>query len=214
MHQCAKKFIFLSAITFSIGCYASIDPSKLIKVTSQTNPACIEYYNFKNEMYCSTTALQARPVDPDIKNYEHQNIVFDERLWFAAWGQHTETMDTVEYIPAGDDINKWNELVTSQFMPDPGNTFTPKQFVDVIVQGIKNTGFTSDIHYLKETPTQITFEFQILSPANQIQDELQTVKRDTKGLYILHYVIKQADMGIKNRVKWIANFEKSNIKER
>ncbi len=211
MYKWSGRVFLFSVLTIPLLSYATINPANLIKVTPETDPSCVEYYTYKNAMYCSTKALQSEKVDPNIKNYEHQTIAFDDRPWFAAWGQHTPAIDTVEYVPAGDNINKWTELVTSQFMPDPENKYTPKQFVDLFMQSLKETGLSPEIHYWKETPNQILFEFQIHSPANQAQDELQIVTRGPKGLYILHYAVKKADMGKANRDKWIALLEKSHF---
>src|SRR5688500_18976173 len=93
----------------------AIDPSELIKVTDQTNPACVEYYNLQGDMYCSTRALSS-PVKVNLAD-EKQKIIFDNRPWQAVWSQKTPAITTIEYVPAGDDINNWKELITSQFIP-------------------------------------------------------------------------------------------------
>ena len=206
------RLVFLYIVFFPFVGFANIDPANLIKVTPETDPTCVEYYHYKNAMYCSTTAQNNERVDPNIRMNEHQTILFDERPWFAAWGQHTAAIDTVEYIPAGDHIEKWTELVTSQFVPDPENKISPKQFADTIIQGIKEAGFSPIIHTIQDTPDQFIFEFRLESPPNQAQDELQKITRGHNGLYILHYTIKKADMGQKNREKWVSILEKSSIK--
>jgi hypothetical protein len=191
--------------------HADIDPNQLVKVTPEIKQSCVEYYSYKNAMYCSTKALSAQPVDPNIKDYEHQKIVFDVRPWQAAWGKQTPEMDTVEYVPAGDNIEQWHELVTSQFMPDRQNQFTVQEFVAEFIKGIKESGFQPIVNYIKVTPTQIILEFRITSPNEQIQDELQIITKDDKGLYILHYTIKKSDMGEKNRDIWLNNLKNSRI---
>lgn len=193
--------------------YAEVNPADLIKLTPETNPSCVEYFNVldSTQMYCSTKML-VPPSDPNIKQNEHQNIVFDERQWVAASGQRLPMMDIVEYVPAGVDIAKWNELVTSQFMPDPENKFSPKLYVDYYFQTLKKTGFSSIVQIIKDTPNEIIFEFRIESPANQMQDELQKVVKGPGGLYMLRYTIKKADMGQENRAKWLGILGKSSIK--
>lgn len=192
--------------------FADIDPSKLIKVTPGNNPDCVEYYNYNNEMYCSTTALSPDSVDPNIIHKEKQKIVFDQRAWHPAWSDIKPTISTIEYIPAGDSINKWNELITSQFIPDLQSKVTLKNYVNLIIQGIKDSGFKPIVTFHEDTPEQIIFEYRITDPANVAQDEIQKMTMGKDGIYILHYVIKKADMGHDNRTKWLANLKKSSIK--
>src|SRR6188508_1582931 len=80
---------------------AAIDPAALVKVTSENNPNCVEYYEYKGESYCSTKALQTDPVDPKLKSYEKQKVVFDDRAWQPVWGKKTPVITTLEYVPAG-----------------------------------------------------------------------------------------------------------------
>ena len=97
--------------------YAAIDPASLEKVSGNTNPKCVEYYNYKGELYCSTSAQLPATVDPAVKDYETQIIRFDERPWYVAWGKKAPYITTVEYVPSGSSIDDWHELVTSQFAP-------------------------------------------------------------------------------------------------
>jgi len=212
MNKWSSRLYLLSLLFIPFAGYAEVDPANLIKVTPETNPSCVEYFKVKddNQMYCSTKLLKSPPV-PNITQ-EHQNIVFDERQWVAASGQNTPMMDIVEYVPAGVNIANWNELVTSQFIPDPQNKASVKWYVDFYSQDIKKTGVSLVFHIIKETPQEIIFEFRIVSPSNQIQDELQKVVKAPGGLYILRYTIKQADMGQENRAKWLAILGKSSIK--
>lgn len=191
--------------------YAEVVPANFIKVTPQSDPACVEYRSVNNEMYCSTKLI-IPPSNPNLAQNEHQNIVFDERRWVAASGQRTPYLDYVEYVPAGVNIASWNELVTSQFMPDPENKISPRSYVENYLQILKKPGFSLITQTLKNTPSEIIFEFRIVSPPNQVQDELQRVIRGPQGLYMVRYTIKKADMGQENRDKWVGILQKSTPK--
>lgn len=192
--------------------YAEIDPANLVKVTPNNNPNCVEFFSYKGAMYCSTKPLVKEPIDPKIKDYEKQHVVFDDRPWQAAWGRQAKEISTVEYVPLGDNIEKWNELVTSEFIPGIEDKVTPKEFSELAMQGIEKAGFKPVVTYLSESPRQVIFEFRILAPANVAQDELQIITKGRDGLYVLHYVIKKADMGQVNRDKWIALLKQSRPK--
>lgn len=189
---------------------AAIDPSTLIKVDKANNPKCVEYYNYQGSIYCSTKALNSKTtVDPNLRNYEKQQLVFDDRLWQPAWGKNSEEITTIEYVPAGDDVENWQELVTSQFMPGLQNQITAPQYVDSIIEQLKNSGLNAKINIIESNPDQVLFEFHILSPENLKQDEIQLITKGTDGFYILHYAYKKSDMGDKNREKWIKILKES-----
>ncbi len=207
-----KQLVCSLVIMASSGLYATVNPNDLVKVTPENNPGCVEYYSYKNAMYCSTIPKETQVVDPKIKDYEKQNILFDDRPWQAAWGRETPTITSVEYIPRGDNIDQWHELITSEYIPDPQNHVSPKQFSEISMQGIKDAGFSPIIKIIKDTPDQIILEFRIESPANQAQDELQIITKREDALYAVHYTMKGGDMGQKNREKWLRNLGAVSIK--
>ena len=190
----------------------AVDVSNLRKVTSDNNPSCVEYYDYQGSIYCSTKALSTEHIDPKIINNETQTIVFDGRPWQAVWGQKEDTHTTIEYVPMGDNINNWHELITSQFFPGLQNKISPEQFAAIQIKNLQDSGFNPIINVIENNQSTYIFEFRILSPANQIQDEIQKITATQNGIYILHYAIKTGDMGEKNRNLWINNFSKSTIK--
>lgn len=212
-----RLIYFISILYIMLNTMASeastIDPAGLIKVTPNNNVKCVDYYNYKGELYCSTTGQNPQPVDPHLKEFEKLKIVFDDRPWQIGWGKKEPTVTMIEYIPNGEDIEHWNELITSQFFPELHNNITPKQFADLFVEKLKDQGYKPIVTFFEDTPDQVIYEYRIEQPENQMQDEMQMITVDNKGLYILHYVIKKADMGQKNREKWFHNLKNSMIKQ-
>jgi hypothetical protein len=204
--------ILIFVLSAPLIAHAAIDTSNLIKADSQMKQPCVEYYRYQGAMYCSTKPLSKNPVDPNLKNYETQTIVFDDRPWQPVWGQKKDSIVTVEYIPMGDDINNWNELVTSQFFPGLQNKLSPEQFAALSIKGMKESGFDPVIKVIQNSKDTYIFEFQIKSPPAQQQDEIQKISVGLDGLYVLHYVIKKTDMDNKNRDVWISNLSKSGMK--
>ncbi|MCL9684686.1 hypothetical protein [Legionella maioricensis] len=203
-------------MVFATHCFAeSASPSLppgLIKVTEENNPKCVEYITYQGEMYCSQVALDKIPVDPHILSYEKQNIIFGHRPWKAAWGKNTPQISTIEYIPIGDDIENWNELITTQFIPGLIN-ITPTQFGNRFLDNLKKSQATFTVHAIENQPDSLIFEFKVSKPSNLKQDEIQKVVKGKDGMYILHYAIKKPDMGETARQKWIDNIKKSSLKE-
>jgi hypothetical protein len=203
------KVIFLVSIFFNI---CAINPNDLIKVTGQAEQACVEYYTYQGDLYCSTKVLSPQASDPEIRHFERQKIVFDQRPWQFAWGKKTDQITTVEYVPLGDDVNDWKELITSQYFPGIQNKITPKEFAERMMSGLKKAGYQPIVTFIKETPDTVIFEFRVDSPKNQAQDELQKIVKGKDGIYVLHYVIKKEDMGAEARSSWVKNLSDSEIK--
>jgi hypothetical protein len=192
----------------------SADMSDLIKVTPDIKQNCVEYYSYQSALYCSTKPLSKESIDPDIINHETQNIVFDDRPWQAVWGKTTDNQTIIEYVPKGDDINNWSELVTSDFFSGLQNKLSSaKEFADIQIENLKKMGFNPIVNVIENTKDSYLFEFRIESPAEQAQDEIQKITVGKDGVYVLHYAIKKKDMGKKNRDLWITNLSKSTIKE-
>lgn len=188
----------------------AIDRSELIKVTQQTNPACVEYYNLQGDMYCSTRAL-----NPSVKVNladEKQKIMFDNRLWQAVWSKKNSKITTIEYVPAGDNINNWKELITSDFIPSRSKKLSPAEYMYAFLLDLQKAGFKPLVTLLYRTLDEIIFEFRIEEPSHMQQDEIQKIVTEKDGLYILHYVIKKADMGKDEQKKWINLLKQSKIK--
>lgn len=190
---------------------AAVDPSTLVKVSPDNNVKCVEYYNYNGDMYCSTKAQDATPVNPAIKDYEKLKIVFDERPWRIGWGEKNDVVQTVEYVTGDETVENWNELITSSFLPGMQKKASPLDWANNEIEQLKAEGFTPITKIIKQTPNQVIFEFRIVEPKNQQQDELQMITSDDTGLYILHYVIKKPDMGEEARAKWIKILENASI---
>lgn len=194
--------------------FSAVDSSDLIKVTPNIKQNCVEYYSYHGSLYCSTKRLNTESIDPEIKNHETQIIVFDDRPWQAVWGKRTDDQTIIEYIPKGDNIDNWNELVTSDFFSGLQTKLsTAKEFADIQMANLKKMGFDPIITVIKDTKSTYLFEFRIESPTEQAQDEIQKITVGNDGVYVLHYAIKKSDMDKKNRELWVSNLSKSTIKK-
>lgn len=202
-------------VLIAMNCFAesvnSLLPSNVVKVTKENNPKCVEFVVYQGELYCSTVVMDKELIDPQVIQYEKQNAHFDNRPWKAAWGKKTDQILTVEYIPAGDDINNWNELITSQFIPSK-ESITPVQYMNLFKDNLRKSGVLYQFNVIEEQSNQIIYEFKVDNPKNLIQDEIQKVVKGQDGIYILHYATKKSDMGEADRKKWVDNLKNSTLK--
>lgn len=187
-------------------------PPEAVKVTKQNNPNCVEYFNYKGTMYCSLMTINPKPIDPKLLSYEKQNIHFDNRTWKAVWGEHKDAITSIEYIPAGQHINNWKELVTSQFLPGLSDV-SAKEFANRLLSNLKKSGVVYTSKIIDKQPKTVILEFQIKQPKNLQQDELQKIVKTDEGIYVLHYAIKQSDMGAEKRHAWVQRLKASSLKK-
>lgn len=190
---------------------AANDTQDLVKVTPANNPSCVEYFDYHGEMYCRTNAKASTSVDAHLITEERINIPFDDRPWQIAWAKKTAQILTIEYVSSGDNIDHWNELITTQFLPGLQKKVTPEDYAAAIIKQLKETDFNPTVKILEKNPNLVIFEFSISSPGNE-QDEIQLITADDNGMYVLHYVIKKTDMGDKSRQAWLLRFKSMTIK--
>jgi len=202
----------MMSFLFATHCYAdNALPAGAIKVDKGTNEKCVEFISYKGEMYCTITPTNKIPFNTGLLAFDKQVIQFDNRPWKAAWVKNTAEVFTIEYIPVGEEIDNWQELVTSQFIAGLQDV-TPVAFYGRFKEKLDKAGISYTIHTIEETPEFFLFEFKVAKPDSLQQDELQKVVKHSNGMYILHYAMKKADMGEENRRKWIINLKESTIK--
>lgn len=201
--------LLFSSLSFAAPLEQSL-PANVVKVTKENNPNCVEYYTYKGQMYCSLMTVDNKSMDPQLLSYEKQKIQFDGRAWKAVWGEHKEAITTIEYLPLGQDINHWKELVTSQFFPGLAEV-SAKEFANRFLADLKKTGVLYKSHFIETKPELVIFEFQVQEPKNLQQDELQKIVKTPEGIYVLHYAIKKTNMTSANRKKWIIYLKQSGF---
>lgn len=202
-----------SFLFYTLSLAASSDnslPANMVKVTKENNPNCVEYYNYKGQMYCSLMTIDPKPIDPQLLTFEKQKIQFDSRSWKAVWGEHKDAITTIEYLPLGQNINQWKELITSQFIPGLADV-SAKEFANRVLTELKQSGVVYTSHFIDKQANAVIFEFQVQQPKNLQQDELQKVVKGSDGIYVLHYAVKKEDMGAQHRAQWVERLKNSTL---
>lgn len=203
-------FILIYSSCYAVPTESSL-PAEVVKVTKENNPNCVEYYNYHGNTYCSYMTINTKPMDPKLLSHEKQNIHFDSRAWKAVWGEHKNAITTIEYVPVGQTINQWNELITSQFIPGLSDV-SPQEFAHRFLADLKKSGVVYTSKIIDKQKTYLILEFQVQQPSNLQQNELQKIVKTDEGIYVLHYAVKKSDMGDKQRQAWLKNLQNSSLK--
>lgn len=213
MYLVKKSFVLIMSSMFGLSAYADVDLNKLQKVDSTNQSKCVEFYLSKSSIYCSTEALSPGQQKVDSQKYEKLNLVFDNRVWKPIFTEDKGDIVTVEYIPADQTVNNWQELVTTQYIPNLPNNVTLKDFVDLEIQFLKADVKKVETKTLDDQPDTYIFEFTILEPQNEQQHEIQYLRKQGNSMYITHYVVRNANMDEKVKNEWIERFKSATIRQ-
>lgn len=188
------------------------DIQQLTEVTAKNKAQCIEYFEIKDKLFCSLQPLLNTQIAKEINDAETFKLNLNQNEWKVGWTSLTPEISTIEYIPHGQDIHNWRAMITTQFFPNFPATVSPKTVALKVLSGLQEKGFNPSVSYYAESNDEIIFEFQIFSPAEQAQDEIQRIIKSPKGMHIVHYTIKQSDMGEKERDKWLTFIKDASLK--
>jgi len=215
MNTPSQVLILLIALIASQSSQAkteALDVTELVEVTQRNKAQCIEYFEVKGKTYCSTKPLLDTAIRKEIADTETFKLNLNNHQWKVGWSDIKPELVTIEYLRRGQSIHDWKELITTQFFPGYPTQITPKMIVLKFLNSLQQKGFSPAVNFYTESNHEIIFEFQIFSPDAQAQDEIQKVIRTPKGIHIVHYVVKQADMGEKEREKWLSFIKATEIK--
>ncbi len=213
-----KYLLIIVACMLALPAFSDVPTaSDLIKVTKNNKANCVEYYIVKGTMYCTNKAFQsAQPVIPaNNVASERQQLTFDSREWVAAWQQHSSSVTAVEYVVKGDNINSWEELITTQWMPNLQRKMSARQLAVLTLNGYKKRNESVRINNLDSTSSKdITFEIAILLPKAEIVHEVHRIYEALDGIYSVIYAKRTRDMGDKQRDAWAARLKQAAPKNK
>lgn len=191
--------------------YAELDRSKLVPVNAENRQRCVEYFLIDGKDYCSTQALLSPQAHIPALTHEKFKVFFDHREWEPGWGKHDASGTTLEYVPKGQKVEAWQELITTQFQPGQVPAGAPLRYAKWVEQTLTQKGYKPVFVIHEQSPTEVIFEFKVKEPKAEAQNELQRVFIGKGGLYFIHYAIRQPDMPAHNRTQWLQNLKKAFI---
>lgn len=142
------------------------------------------------------------------KNYP-ATLNFNGTEWKIDFADKNSSMLIVEYVTDGENVKNWKRLFTYQeLLHKLPEGITPKQFAENIEGQIKEMKLEGKFTYLESSDTEAIFEFQIMNPKDQQQDEIQRIiLGKDRDFYVIHYVERKPDMGDAKRKEWIENLK-------
>jgi hypothetical protein len=207
----ATILLFSGGVGFSASA-AGMDRSRLVPVSASNQTRCVEYYQLDEQVFCSPQPLQPRQAtEPADGAGGPFKIVFDKRPWVLGW-QAADGKTIREYLPKGQDINAWKELITTNSFPGLQQRLTPEKLMLSNMATLRKTGLEPKFNILRLTPDEAFFEFSIQGIPTQNQHELQRIVRGPTGLYSLHYVVKQPVMSKADRQAWIERLSAARLR--
>lgn len=186
----SKNFIFAVAalLAMNVSASADIDTSKLIeKKSSQTSYEGIEL------------PIPAQELDTK---------------WKYAYGAlNPDGPSIFEWIPAGEDIDHWTQLIQIQFIPLPNSHLTSQEFADLFIAQLKKELPEVEAQILQKLPDGVVLEWKLAKEANgQVpQDEIAKIMISPSGIHRIAFTIKVPSMDESLRKTWIERISKAKL---
>jgi hypothetical protein len=125
--------------------------------------------------------------------------------YYAELPNHSSIL---EFIPAGDDINNWEELLTIQNFPPLFGGPTPSDALDNL-KAVRENGCpgVTTWNIIAKDKNSILYEWQA-KPCRGWPDqhEIARIVYGKQNSFIFHYVLKTYQMPNRQRTEWIGRF--------
>ena len=136
------------------------------------------------------------------------------KLDLATWqlGYEGEDADQAlrEYVPNGQTVNHWTEMVSSGRFKDP---VSPQAMYGIIKFGVLLGCSSAHVSVIEETDDSILFEWwQDDCGGIPAQHEIRRICADRRGTYTLSYVQKTHQMSSADRTRWISIIKASRVR--
>ncbi len=127
----------------------------------------------------------------------------DNKEWDLGWQNKTDTTRIVEFIPKGQAVENWKELVTLQFYPGL-QSYAPGDYLSAFLGHLQSTDSQVTSKIISTSADDALAEWHILnSNKNPNQFEVDRVVKGTEGLHMIHYAIKTSNWSDDERTKWL-----------
>jgi hypothetical protein len=108
-----------------------------------------------------------------------------------------------EFVPKGQTVEDWKELVTLQFYPGLQNR-SSADFMNAFISKLQSDEPLAKAEMISSSPDDTLMEWNVLgSKENADQFELDRVIRGKQGLHMIHYAVKTSSLSPEERSKWL-----------
>jgi hypothetical protein len=138
-------------------------------------------------------------------------VDYGAERWKLGSSEGNRTMRVIEYVPEGQTVESWKELVTDAFVT--GRFETTSKFIQISTQSLSRRvdGFQSKVIY--DTGAEALWEWW--HPASEkwpAEDQLEVVKYYPNGILSLAYVRKGPPMNDKEKELWIDRLKNAKLR--
>ncbi|MBX9770243.1 MAG: hypothetical protein K2X29_02670 [Candidatus Obscuribacterales bacterium] len=140
------------------------------------------------------------------------NFALDDKQWELGWSNKSETIYIMEFVPKGQTVENWKELITFEFYPGLQKKANCSQFTNGFLRNLRINEPNVKVSNYVDKPDNVIVEWVLNGSAkNADQDELDRCIFGKQGLHMLHYVKKTKALTPGERTKWLKFLESATL---
>jgi hypothetical protein len=137
----------------------------------------------------------------------------DNKDWEMGWENKTEVVYICEFVPKGQKIESWKELVTLQFYPKLQNC-SAQEFMKAFLKRLHKDEPKVKIRPIASSFDNAVVEWNVSnSKHNPDQYEVDRVVKGEEGMHMIHYAVKTSDWSESERTKWLNFLNTAKVKK-
>lgn len=137
---------------------------------------------------------------------ETVKAVFDEKQWKLGFENYNPEKKAMikEFVPEGESVEAWSELITLQFFEGLQNKITVAQFLQKVQGGLQKACPDVKWSTVSEEEKEAVYRWSIQGCSGQPdQTEITKVVAGQEGMHIWHYAAKDSKLDLKKQKEWI-----------
>ena len=143
---------------------------------------------------------------------ERPEIHFDDQTWVVGNQATAGDILAVEFIPEGQTIDNWSEMVTSQLF----SGFIKPGGVALLLDKTKNnlSQKCPAIRWkvVRQSESDAVYEWGVdACKGVDDQSEIARIIQGNEGIHVLHYAIKKSPIPSEKRVEWTRRLEETRL---
>ncbi len=140
------------------------------------------------------------------------NFALDDKQWDLGWSNKSEEIYILEFVPKGQNVENWKELITFEFYPGLQKKINCSQFANGFLHRLKANEPNVKVSSYLDKPDNVIVEWVLNgSPKHADQDELDRFIFGKQGLHMVHYVKKTKSLTPAERTKWLKFLESATL---
>ncbi len=135
---------------------------------------------------------------------ESVKLGFDMNDWKLGYNVTKGTDSILEFVPSGEAIGSWSELLTIQSFKGLQQKTTPAEFAQTMKRQLAETCPQFSWKILESTYAGVMYEWTVAGCPGQFdQQEIAIVISGNQALYVIHYATKKLPLSAEQEQEWI-----------